>query len=127
MQIFGSSELSFISVNGGQQFGVVIGIAFVGSTFGIVLRSSPCDYVPWLAGGRAILRHDLLSMSGAAVALNCNKCLMPMLSMPQEAFVVTVIVNDFLLLFQKFSLIFAILMGFLVPRTPALLLFVPGW
>lgn len=106
--------------------GLAIRIAFVGSIFGLVLGSRPLDYVPWLATGWAVWGMISSAITGGAGAMNGNKSLMLAIPMPKEAFVVKVIVKEFLLLVQNSLLIFLVLLVFQVPLTPALLLFIPG-
>jgi ABC-type polysaccharide/polyol phosphate export permease len=106
--------------------GLAIRIAFVGSIFGLVLGSRPAEYVPWLATGWAVWAMISSSLTGAASALSSSKGMMLALAMPKEAFVVKVIVREFLLLVQNSLLVFAVVFVTGTKIGFELLLIVPG-
>jgi ABC-type polysaccharide/polyol phosphate export permease len=106
--------------------GLGIRVIFVGFIFGLVLGSGPSSYVPWLTTGWAVWGMISTAITGSAGTMSGNKGLMLAIPMPKEAFVVKVIVKEFLLLVQNSLLIFLVLLLFQVQLTPALLLVVPG-
>ena len=129
--IMGSRDFALVGIGSRlgkwwPTIGLAIRIAFVGSIFGLVLGSRPFDYVPWLATGWAVWGMISSAITGGAGAMNGNKGLMLAIPMPKEAFVVKVIVKEFLLLVQNSLLIFLVLLVFQVPLTPALFLLIPG-
>jgi ABC-type polysaccharide/polyol phosphate export permease len=106
--------------------GMAIRIAFVGVLWGLVLQTASGDYIPWLATGWVVWGMLSSAVTGGADSMGRSKDLMLAIPMPKEAFVVKVIVKEFLLLVQNSLLIFLVLLVFQVPITPALLLLVPG-
>lgn len=106
--------------------GLGIRIVFVGVVLGMVLGFRNNDYLPWLATGWTVWGMLSSAITGGAGAMNGNKSLMLAIPMPKEAFVLKVIVREFLFLLQNSLLIFLVLLVFQVPLTPALLLLVPG-
>jgi ABC-type polysaccharide/polyol phosphate export permease len=106
--------------------GFAIRITFVGSIFGLVLGSRPADYLPWLATGWAVWGMISSSLTGSASAFASNRGMMLALAMPKEAFVVKMIVKEFLLLLQNSLLVFAVVLLTRVGVDFELLLIVPG-
>jgi ABC-type polysaccharide/polyol phosphate export permease len=106
--------------------GMAIRIAFVGVLWGLVLQTASGDYIPWLATGWVVWGMLSAAINSGAESLTRGKGLMLAMSMPKEAFVVKVIVKEFLLLVQNSLLVFLVLLVFQAPLTPALLLVVPG-
>jgi ABC-type polysaccharide/polyol phosphate export permease len=106
--------------------GLAIRIAFVGSIFGLVLGSRPGDYVPWLATGWAVWAMISSSLTGAASSFASSKGMMLALAMPKQAFVVKVIVKEFLLLVQNSLLVFLVVIVTGTRIGFELLLIVPG-
>jgi lipopolysaccharide transport system permease protein len=106
--------------------GVAIRVAFVGGLWGLVFETSSRDYVPWLASGWVVWTMLSAAITSSTESMTRSKDLMLAVPIPKEAFVVRVIVKEFLLLAQNFLVIAIVLMVFKVQISSALLLIIPG-
>lgn len=129
--IMGSKDFALMGIGSSlgrwwPTIGLAIRITFVGAVFGIVLGSRPIDYVPWLATGWAAWGMLSSAINGGSGAMKDNKGMMLALSIPKEAFVVKVVIREFLLLVQNSILIAAVVIMFQVPLNLNLMLLLPG-
>jgi ABC-type polysaccharide/polyol phosphate export permease len=129
--IMGSKDFALMGVGSRMgkwwpTIGLAIRIAFVGSIFSLVLASRPTDYLPWLATGWAVWGMISSSLTGAASTFASNKSMMLALAMPKQAFVVRVIVKEFLLLVQNSLLVFLVVVVTGTRIGFELLLILPG-
>lgn len=107
--------------------GLAIRIVLVGLIFGLVFGMPSSDYVPWLATGWAIWGMIGSTITGMASTFIQNKSLLIALPIPQEAFVLKVIVKESLLLVQNAILVIAVAILFQLRVGFEALLVVPGF
>lgn len=107
--------------------GLAIRIVLVGLIFALVFGLPSSDYIPWLATGWAIWGMMGSVITDTSTTFNQSKGLMLAIKIPQEAFVVKVIVREMLLLLQNSILVVGVALLFQLKVGLQLLLVVPGF
>ena len=105
---------------------VLIRITFIGLVFGLVFQSDRAEYLPWLASGFITWSMMSTMITAGSGSFNSSKGYMLAIPMPKEAFIIRVLVREFLLFLQNLVVMAGVLIVFQMVPSATLLLLIPG-